>query len=348
MRGKSQQHPEQEPARQSFPSRVSDLIDLRRFERENRRRLYRGFGYAALVLALVVLLWHPRFFKVITTPETPYRIIKTDIIEMPIQHYSEPYQVRRPSLTMPLPLSRLKSGIRLPSRGIATKRAPFPGEEQALAPIEPEIESVPVPDTSLQKQSFFPPPSKYETRITRQYERHFSLEEEGLTLDALDSLGVYKALIISDPTDKKKVKGFAHIPSLVLGIPTVAARLEDAIPGLIETANPFCDIEFRADPPILLSSPRLFQYPVVYFTSAADSVFELSPVQILRFGEYLRQGGFAIVDNGAPMYDFSPAEASLLNILIKLWARKYVLNGFRRIIHSSPAFSIAVVRFPPA
>jgi hypothetical protein len=90
------------------------------------------------------------------------------------------------------------------------------------------------------------------------------------------------------------------------------------------------------DPPISLSSPDLFRYPVIYITSAVDSVFELSSYQIQRFGEYLRQGGFAIVDNGLPMYDFSPVKASLLNILIKALGKDAL---FEPLIPDHPLFT---------
>jgi hypothetical protein len=90
------------------------------------------------------------------------------------------------------------------------------------------------------------------------------------------------------------------------------------------------------EPPVSLLSPRLNQYPVVYVTSAADTAFELSREQVHRFGEYLRQGGFAIVDNGAPWYDFSPAEASLLNLLLDALgedARFEPIEADHRLLH---------------
>jgi hypothetical protein len=205
--------------------------------------------------------------------------------------------------------------MRLPSGKIAMKSVPLPGLD-VPQPVEPEIDAIPQPVDSLRQQSFFLPKPE-DVRISRRTEHRFSLEEEGLNLEWLDSLNVYKGFFVHDPTDKQKLKGFAYIPEVVLGIPDGAARLRFAMHGLLEVANIYCDVQFKEDPPVSLSSPNLFKYPVIYFTSAADTAFEPSARHIERFGEYLRQGGFAIVDNGLPMYDFSPAEASLLNILTK-------------------------------
>jgi hypothetical protein len=345
MQKKPQQSSGQTSGRESYFPRFSDIIDLRRFERENRRRLYRGFGFAVIVLILGAVLWHPPAGKKLHIPEQPYRTIKTDIIEMPIQHYSEPFKIRKPAMTRHFP--QRPSGMRMPSGNIATKTAPLPFEEASIPPIPPNIESAPTPETNLRKQSFFPVRPEYETRISRRIERRLSLEEEGLTLDGLDSLGVYEAWLIHDPTDKKNVKGFAYIPGMILGVPPGYIRLENAVSGLIETANLFCNIEFKADIPVSFSSGRLFQYPVVFITSAADSVFDPGSRQIQRFGDYLRQGGFAIVDNGAPWYDFSPAEASLLNILIHAVGKD---ARFEPIPADHPLFTCffdCSVRLPP-
>jgi hypothetical protein len=288
------------------------LLDLRHFERENRRRLARCFVLAAGMLALLAVFSPPLLREMQFRPERPYRIIVTDIIEMPIQHYSEPFLIRKPQSHRAF--IRRETGVRLPSGKIAAKQAPLPGED-TLPLIEPEIGAIPEPADSLRLQSYFLPKTEYKPGIKRQLERRLSLEEEGLNLQDIDNLGLYKGYIIQNPEDKKKVRGFAYIPALITGIPLGYSLLGAAFSELALVSNIFMNLEVRVDPPVSLSSPNLLKYPVIYITSAADTVFELSPVQVQRFGDYLRKGGFAIVDNGSPWYDFTPAKASLLNIL---------------------------------
>ena len=168
----------------------------------------------------------------------------------------------------------------------------------------------------------FPKLPEMKTHIERKLERHFSLEEEGMTLSDIDSLGTFKGFVIQDPTDKKKVKGFFYIPRAIREIPDLYQpghqyNLDAAFPGLAEAVNHFTNIEEKLEPPISLSSTDLIRYPIIYLASASDFVFEMNKMQIRNLGEYLRKGGFLIVDNGCPWYEYSPAKASLLNILFQ-------------------------------
>ncbi|MHB9029717.1 MAG: hypothetical protein ACYC9O_13200 [Candidatus Latescibacterota bacterium] len=74
---------------------IADLIDLTRFERENRRRLSRCFVFAAGALALLTVFCPPLLREVHTGQERPYRTIVTDLIELPARSYSEPFLLRR-------------------------------------------------------------------------------------------------------------------------------------------------------------------------------------------------------------------------------------------------------------
>ncbi|MHB9030831.1 MAG: DUF4159 domain-containing protein [Candidatus Latescibacterota bacterium] len=111
------------------------------------------------------------------------------------------------------------------------------------------------------------------------------------------------------------MKGFAYVPSLVRGIPAGFSALGDAIPGFIKAMNPFIDIELKLAPPVSLASKSMLRYPVVYISAAADSVFELKETEIRQFGEYLRKGGFAILDNGYPWGGFTPIDGSFIHLI---------------------------------
>ena len=315
---------------------ISDSIDLARFERENRRRLSRCFLLAVGVLAFLAVYSPPLLREVRETPQTLYRTIVTDIIEMPIQHYSEPFLIRKPQHHRTI--RRQATGMRLPSGRIATKQAPLPGED-TLTLIEPEISAIPESADSLRRQSSLPPEPEYKAGITRRPERHFSLSEEGLNLADLDSLGIYKGFVIQDPTDKRKVKGFVYIPRVVQGIPLgpqvpngqLAYGLGSAFDGLSEAVNHFTGISQRTETGFSLADRNLFQYPIIYLTSASVNSFQLSSTHLNRLREFLRKGGFAIFDNGSPWKKITPAKASLLNILMQAAGTKRSLNRFPTI-----------------
>ncbi len=292
----------------------SDLLDFRHFERENRRRLYKGFAFAAAMLALFVAFWHPAFREARKAAQTPYRTIITDIIEIPSRGYSEPFMIGKPKAFRPF--RRKVTGLRLPLGKIGTKPAPFPGEN-ALPKTETESVSFPPPADSLRQQTFFLPKPEYKTGVARLPENHFSLDEEGMNLADIDSLRIYKGFIIQDPTDKRKVRGFFYIPRAIREIPSLTFNLDAAFLGLAEAVIHFTNIEEKVELPIYLSSPDLMRYPMLYLASADNSAFEMRPSCIRNLDEYLHKGGFLIVDNGCPWYEYSPAKASLLNILLK-------------------------------
>ena len=192
--------------------------------------------------------------------------------------------------------------------------------------MEREASPSPTPDAQLEPS--FPTLPEIEVRTGRKLERHFSLEEEGITFNDIDSLGTFKGFVIQVPAEKKKIKGFFYIPRTVQGIPDLYAHSESGIEtrnyntdaaflGLAEIVNHFTNIEEKVEPPINLSSPDIIRYPIVYISSASNYAFEMSPSCIRNLGEYLHKGGFLIVDNGCPWYEYSPAKASLLNILLQ-------------------------------
>jgi hypothetical protein len=67
------------------------------------------------------------------------------------------------------------------------------------------------------------------------------------------------------------------------------------------------------DSHLYLDSRKIFESPFVFIT--ADKAFELTEIEKNNFGNYLRQGGFAVIDNGTPEYEYGQAEASLRQML---------------------------------
>jgi hypothetical protein len=57
----------------------------------------------------------------------------------------------------------------------------------------------------------------------------------------------------------------------------------------------------------------MFESPFVYIIT--DTAFELTEIESRNFGEYLRKGGFAVIDNGQPTYEYGQAEAALRQMI---------------------------------
>ena len=77
--------------------------------------------------------------------------------------------------------------------------------------------------------------------------------------------------------------------------------------------NRYTNINAKVDTHLYLDSRKIYETPFVYVV--ADKAFELTDIEAKNFGDYLRNGGFAVIDNGTPMYEFGQAEASLRQML---------------------------------
>ena len=147
---------------------------------------------------------------------------------------------------------------------------------------------------------------------TKEPEKRIAMREELLDLDALDT-GKYKGLIIQDPTDRRKVKGFVYLGTAwATDLEPTFDSAAKAIPNLVDALNAQTGITAKVDEHLFLDSQELFRTPFVYIT--AEEAFELTEREMQNIGEYLRRGGFVFVDNAKPTVEYSQAEASLRHI----------------------------------
>jgi len=89
--------------------------------------------------------------------------------------------------------------------------------------------------------------------------------------------------------------------------------LKRAVINLVEAVNRYTNINAKVDSHLFLDSRKNFETPFVYIIT--DKAFELTEIEKRNFGEYLRKGGFAVIDNGEPMYEYGQAEAALRQML---------------------------------
>ncbi|MFC1693844.1 DUF4159 domain-containing protein [Candidatus Latescibacterota bacterium] len=315
-------------------SRISEIIDFKKLERESRKILYVGFviGVIAHVVAGIFITFEK--IEITRIEKKPYRAIPTRLIFLP-PSIRNPYEdwERKPSKRKP---GRQVYRFRLPSRWL-TETAPLPSdalEKQLSRPdnyfkdthtiVEVEIPAD-LPDeikALIDLEPFVPEPYFKDLSITRKPENWLSMKDELLTLDDIDKLDIYKGFVIQDPTGKQNIKGFIHIPECIYEYDNPIRRtwvtsykLPVAVKGLAEAVNLYTGIDIKVDRPLDLIYDELFSYPVLYITIDLIVAFEISSQRAKNFGEYLRNGGFAIIENGRPWKKNSPAKLTLLNIV---------------------------------
>ncbi len=125
-------------------------------------------------------------------------------------------------------------------------------------------------------------------------------------------------------TEKKKAIGKFFIgEQITVGFTIARAQLQQlgppdstvkhAVFNLAEAVNRYTNIDATPEGSLLLDRDTLFEIPVVFIL--ADSAFTLTDAERGNLAAYLRNGGFAVLDNGTPQFEYGIVEASLRQAL---------------------------------
>ncbi|MFC1538179.1 DUF4159 domain-containing protein [Candidatus Latescibacterota bacterium] len=276
----------------------SDSIDMEKLEKETQKLLFLGL--------LVAVSFHAALGSYFMFKKTEVKVVRPPTME---------FVIRRPRMTKPFEFKKKriqqreykKKEIvqREPTAEIKTKslQATMMG---TVASYEFDTQM----DVDTGTKVYIPEVLNIQLSAEREPEKQISMKEEMISLDDLDT-GQYKAMIIQDPQDKKSLTGFIYIATLW------GAQLEPAykraVIHLSDAVNRYTNIRSKVDKHLFIDSRRIFDTPFVFL--CADRQFELTGAEARNFGEYLRSGGFAVLDNGNPTQEFGAAEASLRQML---------------------------------
>jgi len=279
----------------------SDAIDMERLEKETQKLLFLGL--------LVAVAFHAAIGAYYMFKKTEVKVAKPLTMEL---------IVRRPRMKKAFEFKKKRVAKRIfqkkeiqqrqPTAEIQTKQISTMDLMGSVATYEFETEM----KTDMDAEVFIPEGIEIEMTATRAPDRQISMKEEMISLEDLDT-GQFKAMVIQDPNNKQDIKGFVYIATAWGAQLKPPDELKRAVINLVEAVNRYTNINAKVDSHMYLDSRRLFETPFVYITS--DRAFELTDIERKNFGDYLRNGGFSVVDNGEPMAEFGQAEASLRQML---------------------------------
>ena len=175
---------------------------------------------------------------------------------------AKPQITRKPQIRLPDLVGKIKT-FRF---GVAS------GADLGLEVVQPEVQRVAI-------------------KSPKEPEKRISMQEEFLDLEALD-IGRYKGLVVQDPADKQNITGFVYL-ALAWGN-DFKPSTQRAIFELVEAINGFTQIRAEVDDHLFLDSRAIFRAPFVYIS--VDQAFEPTQQEIANLGDYLRQGGFVMVE----------------------------------------------------
>ena len=280
----------------------SDAIDIEKLERETQKLLFLGL--------LVAISIHAAIGSYFMFKKTEVKVVKPPTMELVI---------RRPRMTKAFEFKKKRVQQRIMHKKEIQQRKPSANiQTKSISTMDLMVGSVASYDFDDNMQAdvgtemFIQEGIDIEMTATREPDKHISMKDEMISLEDLDT-GQFKAMVIQDPNNKKNIKGFIYIATAWGAQLKPPNSLKRAVINLKEAVNRFTNINARVDRHLFIDSEKLMETPFVYITST--SAFELTEIERKNFGKYLRNGGFAVVDNGTPLFEYGKAEASLRQLL---------------------------------
>jgi hypothetical protein len=281
--------------------RPSDAIDMEKLERETQKLLFLGLLVAVSLHAAVGAYF---MFK-----KTEVKVVKPPTMELVIRRprMKRAFEFKKKRVQKRI-YKRKEITQRKPTAEIQTKQISTMDLMGSVASYEFETEM----KTDMDTEVFIPEGIDIEMTATREPEKQISMKEEMISLEDLDT-GQFKAMVIQDPNNKQEIKGFVYIATAWGAQLKPPDHLKRAVINLVEAVNRYTNINAKVDTHLFLDHRKLFETPFVYIV--ADEAFELTEIERKSFGDYLRNGGFAVIDNGTPLFEYGQAEAALKQML---------------------------------
>jgi hypothetical protein len=270
-------------------SGFSDAIDMEKLEHETQRLFYLGLLVAVSLNAATASFFMYR--------KTEVTVVKPATMELVIRRprMTKAFEFKKKRVAQRI-LQKREIQQRKPTAEIQTKTVNTTDLLGNVATFEYASDMA----MNVDQASYIPQGINIEMVATREPEKQISMKEEMISLEDLDT-GQYKAMVIQDPNNKTSIKGFVYIATAWGAQLRPPDALKRAVINLVEAVNRYTNINAKTDSHLYLDSRKIFETPFVYIIT--DVAFELTEIERRNFGDYLRKGGFAVIDNGTPKFE---------------------------------------------
>ena len=152
--------------------------------------------------------------------------------------------------------------------------------------------------------------SRVEVAGVKETTEQVDMRLDMLSIRDMDT-GQYHAMVVQDPDDRRKVRGFVHLAqaftrsraaTLDAGYGTALAQQGtkyQSLDFLIKALNEYTGIEADYLGPIPLNDPRLLEVPWLLLPDHFGEMHSMTDREIENFGRYLAGGGFALMVAGS-------------------------------------------------
>ncbi len=177
---------------------------------------------------------------------------------------------------------------------------------------------------------------------TKEPEDRIDMSLEMVDIDALDT-GRYQAMIVQDPRDKKRIRGFFHLAiaysESIRMIDVYQSSYEQSVINLTRALNKFTGIKADVTGRVTFDSQELLKVPWIYCSTG--HAFSFKESEAIGLGRYMLSGGFVFTDD-ANAYRGGPGDRSLREMVAYSLETQGIKHGrdwrFERIPNDHPMY----------
>jgi hypothetical protein len=156
--------------------------------------------------------------------------------------------------------------------------------------------------------------SAVEVRGVKETRQQVDMKLDLLSIENMDT-GEYRAMVIQDPVDRRKIKGYIHLAQVFTR--SRIARIENAYGGdlgtqmtvytsldyLIKALDKYTGIKADYVGPVAMDAPELLKVPWVFLASWIGEAHALNERELENLGRYMVEGGFIITKAGKHVFE---------------------------------------------
>jgi len=145
--------------------------------------------------------------------------------------------------------------------------------------------------------------SMVEVQGVKETRQQVDMKLDMLSVENMDT-GEYQAMVIQDPGDRTKIKGYIHLAQVFTRSQLYGeATLYTSFDYLIKALDRYTGIEADYIGPVAMDDPRLLKIPWITLPNQTGRERVLSERELINLGRYLVEGGFIVTKAGKHVFE---------------------------------------------
>ena len=156
--------------------------------------------------------------------------------------------------------------------------------------------------------------SMVEVLGVKETRQQVDMKLDMLSVENMDT-GEYQAMVIQDPGDRTKIKGYIHLAQVFTRSRSAAienaygadlgrqSTVYESLDYLIKALDRYTGIKADYIGPVAMDAPELLRVPWVFLPSWIGEAHSLNDRELINLGRYLAEGGFIVTKAGKHVFE---------------------------------------------